>query len=575
MLTTFYKLHTTLYMESIFGEIALIICIASVLAIIFHALKQPAILAYILTGILIGPLGLFQLEHKEALELLGSLGITLLLFMLGLELRITELRSIGKNAVIAGIIQMVASASLGYGSALLLGFSSTVALYLGIALAFSSTVIVVKLLSDKKDLDSMHGKITIAILLVQDFFAILTIIFMSGTNNVSGIGLVTQGLLIFLKLLVLLGWIYLLSKYVFPKIIHKIARSPESLFLFSLAWVFLLTAIVTWEPIGFSIEIGGFLAGLALANSAENFHIVAKMRALRDFFIVIFFVMLGLEMTFDNIGSVLVPAIILSLFVLIGKPIITMLATATVGYRKRTSFFVGSSLGQISEFGLIILFLGQANGIIPNEAITLMVLVGIISFVGSSYIISHMNDIYRQLSKYLVVFEFRKISAESAISSDELSDLEDHVVVIGAHQMGQSIIRALDKSGEEVVAVDFNPDIVKKLSQKKIKICFGDIADIEIQEKVNLQKAKMVISTIPDIEDNLYLIKGMNKLNKRAKVVVMAYEISEAKQLYKAGADYVVLPQLAGGRHLAKILIEKKHLELIEDYKAKDLRSWI
>lgn len=562
-------------MQSIFGEIALIICIASVLAIVFHALKQPPILAYILTGILIGPIGFFQLENKDALQLLGSLGITLLLFMLGLELRISDLRSIGKNAIIAGIIQMVASSLLGYGLAQFLGFSATVSLYIGIALAFSSTVIVVKLLSDKKDLDSLHGKIAIAMLLVQDFFAILTIIFMSGTTNISGFAFVSQGILILLKLLVLLGWIYLLSKYVFPKIIHKIARSPESLFLFSLAWVFFLTAIVTWEPIGFSIEIGGFLAGLALANSAENFHIVAKMRALRDFFIVIFFVMLGLEMTFENIGSVIVPAIILSLFVLIGKPIITMIATATVGYRKRTSFFVGSSLGQISEFGLIILFLGQTSGIIPNEAITLMVLVGIISFIGSSYVISHMNDIYQQIAKHLVIFEFGKTSAEGTLSFTEFTDLKDHVVVIGAHQMGQSIIRALDKSGEEVVAVDFNPDIVKKLHEKKIKVCFGDIADMEIQEKVSLNTAKLVISTIPDIEDNLYLIKGMNRLNKRAKVVVMAYEVAEAKILYKAGADYVVLPQLAGGRHLAKILIEKKHLELIEDYKARDLKSWI
>jgi Kef-type K+ transport system membrane component KefB len=563
-------------MESIFAEIALIICIATVLAIIFRHFKQPAILAYILTGILLGPLGFFHLEHKEALEMFGSIGITLLLFMLGLELRVTELRSIGKSAIIAGILQMVISVALGYGLAVLLGFTSSVAFYIGIALAFSSTVIVVKLLSDKKDLDSLHGKIAIAMLLVQDFFAIMTIIFLSGATDISGFAFFTQGGMIILKMIVLFGWIAVLSKYIFPKVIHVIARSSESLFLFSLAWVFLLTAIVTWEPIGFSIEIGGFLAGLALANSTENFHIVAKMRALRDFFITIFFVMLGLEMTFTNVDKVIIPAIILSVFVLVGKPIISMIATGAVGYRKRTSFFVGTSLGQVSEFGLIILFLGQTLGIIPSEIVTLLVLVSIVSFVGSSYVIQHMNELYRRLSKMLNLFEFGTSHPEYTMSSEGLSsDIKDHVVVIGAHQMGQSIIRALDKSGEEVVAVDFNPDIVKKLKAKKIPVLFGDIADEEIQEKVGLARSKMVISTIPDIEDNLYLIEAMNKLNRRARVVVMGYEVADAKQLYKAGADYVVLPQLAGGRHLAKILIDKKHLELIEDYKAHDMKSWI
>jgi len=563
-------------MGSIFAEIALIICVATVLAIIFRLFKQPPVLAYILTGVLLGPLGFFQLEHKESLEMLGSIGITLLLFMLGLELRISELRSIGKNAVIAGVLQMIISVLLGYGLAILLGFSSAVSFYVGIALAFSSTVIVVKLLSDKKDLESLHGKIAIAMLLVQDFFAILAIIFLSGTTDISGFSFLTQGGMILLKMVVLFGWIVVLSKYIFPKIIHVIARSSESLFLFSLAWVFLLTAIVTWEPIGFSIEIGGFLAGLALANSTENFHIVAKMRALRDFFITIFFVMLGLEMTFTNIDKVIIPAIILSIFVLIGKPIITMIATGAVGYRKRTSFFVGASLGQVSEFGLIILFLGQTLGVVPSEIVTVVLLVSIVSFIGSSYAIQNMNEVYRKIAKFLDIFEFRAQHPEHGMSSEELPDeMKQHVVVIGAHQMGQSIIRALDNSGEEVVAVDFNPDIVKKLKDKKISVCFGDIADIEIQEKVSLDKAKMVISTIPDIEDNLYLIEAMNKLNRRAKVVVMAYEVADAKQLYKAGADYVVLPQLAGGRHLAKILIEKKHLELIADYKANDLKSWI
>lgn len=564
-------------MQDIFFEITVIICIAAVFTIIFRIFKQPAVLAYILTGILLGPIGIFQLENHEALQTLGQVGITLLLFILGLELRISELRSIGKIAVVAGGLQMLATLAVGYIAATLLGFSSTVSLYIGIALGFSSTVIIVKILSDKRDLTSLHGKIAIGILLMQDFFAIMTIVFLSGTDtNVSGSVLLANVGLILLKVILLFGWILVISQYVFPKIIHVIAKSSESLFLFSLAWVFLLTAFVTWKPIGFSIEIGGFLAGLALAGTAENFHIVSKMRSLRDFFITIFFVMLGLEMTFVNFGSVILPAIILSLFVLIGKPIIIMTILGSLGYKKRTGFFSGTLLGQVSEFSLIILFLGSTAGIIPSEVVTLMVLVSIITFVGSTYIIQNANKVYKKINQQLLIFEFKNTYNEQEgndIPKNKV--LDKHVVVIGAHQMGQSVIRALEKSGEDVIAVDFNPDIVAKLREKKIPVLFGDISDTEIQEKVNLHVAKLVISTIPDLEDNLLLIESLNKLNKKAKIVVMAYEVANAKVLYKAGADYVVLPHLAGGRHLAKILIENKHLELIEDYKEHDMKSWI
>ncbi|HVZ58849.1 MAG TPA: cation:proton antiporter, partial [Patescibacteria group bacterium] len=251
-------------MESIFFEIALVIIVAACLSIAFRYLKQPSILAYILTGIILGPLGLFHLKNSASLETLGQLGITLLLFMLGLELKLHELRSIGKTAAIAGTLQMVVTVALGYGLGLWLGFSPTIAFYAGITLAFSSTIVIVKLLSDKKDLNSLHGKLAIGILLMQDFFAILVIIFMNGFRIGSPAIVLEQVFLVALKLSVLVGWILLFSRYVFPRVLHNLSRSDELLFLFSLAWVFAVTALVTWQPIGFSIEIGGFLAGLAL-----------------------------------------------------------------------------------------------------------------------------------------------------------------------------------------------------------------------------------------------------------------------------------------------------------------------
>lgn len=563
-------------MEEIFFEIALVIIISAVLSVVLRYLKQPAILAYILTGIILGPLGFFHLQHTSSLQSFGQLGITLLLFMLGLELKLHELRSIGKTAIIAGSLQMGITFILGYGAGMLFGFPTAVCLYLAIALCFSSTIVIVKLLSDRKDLNSLHGKLAIGILLMQDFFAILTIIFMNGFHAGSVVDILDQILLVGLKLSVLVGWILLFSRYVFPRILHNLSKSGETLFLFSLAWVFAVTALVTWEPIGFSIEIGGFLAGLALANTHENYQIIARMKALRDFFVTIFFVILGIQMSLTNVVSSLIPALVLSAFVIFLKPCIVMVITGFMGFRKRTSFLVGISMAQISEFSLIILFLGQSMGMLPESIVTTVILVSMITFVVSTYMIQSSNSLYSMIGSKLSFLEFRKNpNRHDFVQSDEFKDYDKHVVLIGGHQMGESIIHALRQSHEKVVVVDFDPDVIKRLKDKKIPAIFGDIADPEIQERIGFERAKMVISTVPDLEDNLLLIEGLKHSNKKARVVVMAFENDEAKQLYKVGADYVVLPHLVGGHHLAKILIHDDNLEMIEKYKKNDLALMI
>lgn len=559
-------------MENIYLDITVIICLAALLSIVFRYLKQPAILAYILTGILLGPVGLFHLSDHAALHTLGQLGITFLLFMLGLELKLKELKSIGKPALIIGSLQVWFTFIGGFFVAFLFGLENITALYVGIALAFSSTIIVVKSLSDKKDLNSLHGKLSIGVLLLQDFFAVLTIILLSGMKGGGGgVAVLLSLIFLLLKVAVLFGVIGYLSADIFPRILHSIAKSPESLFLFSLAWVFALTALVTSPLIGFSIEIGGFLAGLALANSAENFQIVARMKALRDFFITIFFVMLGLEMTFSNIISIIPLALVLSVFVLVLKPLLIMGLTGLLGYRKRTSFMVGLNLGQVSEFSFILLFLGNTLGYVSSEIVTAILLVGMISFVASTYLLQQSNKLFKATQKNLSFLEGKHVSVhEQSLAPDALVDMKDHTVIIGGHQMGQSILDVLEDTKEQVVVVDFDPDIIQKFQKAGVPALFGDIADPEIQERVGVDRTKLIISTVPDLEDNLLLISRLNHENKKAKIVVMAYEVEDAKILYKAGADYVILPHLSGGRHLAKLLVDDQLLHL-EKYKKRDL----
>jgi voltage-gated potassium channel Kch len=359
---------------------------------------------------------------------------------------------------------------------------------------------------------------------------------------------------------------------VFPKITSRIARSEEGFFLFSLAWVFLLTAIVSSPWIGFSKEIGGFLAGLALANSAENFQILSRMKALRDFFLTIFFVMLGLEMKFASFTSLIIPTVIFALFALTLKPIIIMVITSLLGYRKRTSFLVGISMAQVSEFSFIILFLGNTLGDVPSELVTEILVVGVITFVVSTYFIQKSYWLYLKLHRYIGVLEKGNVKREHSLTThDSFEDMKNHIVLIGGHQMGQSIVHALKETDEQVLIVDFDPDVVAHLKEKGQPSFFGDIADTEIQERAGIERAKLVVSTVPDVEDNLILIQALNHVNKKAKIIVMAYESEDAKELYKAGADYVILPHLVGGHHLAKMLVDKNHLELIEKYKAKDM----
>jgi len=547
-------------------EITILIGLATVLALIFRLLKQPPILSYILAGIIVGPVGLFHISNGEVLHSFAEIGITLLLFMLGLEMKFKDLRSVGKVALYTGIGQIVFTSVIGFGICLLLGFSALASLYIAVALTFSSTIIVVKLLSDKKDLKSLYGKISVGFLLVQDFVAIIALIILSGFNTGDTQISPITFLLLTLKAAVIFGWVILLSKTVLPRLMNFVAKNTEILFLFSLAWAFSMAAFVSSPLIGFSIEIGGFLAGLALANTAQNIQIVSRVRSLRDFFITIFFVTLGMKMIFADFSTIFLPSVLLSLFVLIGNPIIVMIILGLMGYRSRTSFMAGLTVAQISEFSLIVIFMGNKIGHVDDSVVSLLTIVGAVTFIISTYMIMNSNYLYKKLSPILKFFERKEIH-EILLPT---SELKKHVVLIGANRMGESILEALLSKDEKVVVIDFDPDVIDRLKKKNIQCYFGDVADPEIQEHVNITDARLIMSTVPDVDDNLLMLQSLKRKKKDILIVVFALETDDAKALYKAGADYVVLPHLAGGRHIAKILVDEKHLELIEEYRMRD-----
>lgn len=554
-------------MSGIFFEITIIICLAAVLSIVLRFLKQPPILAYILTGIIIGPFGQLQLQNGPELRMMAQFGITLLLFMLGLEFKLKDLKSISKTAISIGIPQILLSGLGGYAISIWLGFSTIVSLYLAVAMSFSSTIIIVKLLSNKKDLHSLYGKIAVGILLLQDLCAVFVLMFLSMFVGQQEI-FVDSVLIMLLKAALLFGLVIFLSKYVFPNLLDKLAKSEETLLLFSLGWALGLSVLVSSPIFGFSIEIAGFLAGVALANTSENFQIISRVRALQDFFIIIFFVVLGIETTSGDMGQLGGAAIALFLFVVLGKPLLTMLSMGILGYRKRTGFFTSTHLGQVSEFSFIILLLGNKLGHVNGSVVSLFTIVGLASFAFSTYVSLYANTIYKFVKDYLRIFEFGKIREIITEASDEdLGNLSGHVALIGANRMGESILDALLEEEERVIVVDFDPDIVRELKDRGVMSVFGDIADSDIQERVRLKSAKLVISTVSDYEDNLLLLDAMHRNKNNAKVVVVAQDFTQAKRMYDAGADYVVLPHVIGGKHLAK-MIKEDTLDKIDSKKA-------
>ncbi|MDO8752035.1 MAG: cation:proton antiporter, partial [Candidatus Wolfebacteria bacterium] len=328
-------------------ELAIIFVAAAVLGVGARLLKQPLILAYLATGVLVAALNLFHFAEGELLKTFSSLGVMLLLFLIGLEINYKTIRSVGRVSLILGLSQIGFTSLFGFLIARVFHFSTLSSLYIAVALSFSSTIIILKLLSEKGDEHSLYGRISIGFLLVQDFVAVLLLVFLTGLEGQEGFAL-WPALLTLLQGILLFSAMLFLGQRFLPVLFDLVARSQELLFLVSIAWAFLMVSLVS--KLGFSIEMGGFLAGLALANSSEHFQIAGRIKPLRDFFLLIFFVILGSSLVFSGIWAIWLPVLVLSLFVLVGNPLIVLALMGFMGYRKRTSFLTGLTVAQISEF---------------------------------------------------------------------------------------------------------------------------------------------------------------------------------------------------------------------------------
>jgi Kef-type K+ transport system membrane component KefB len=557
--------------DPLFLQVSIVIALAATLGMIAQAFRQPSLVGYLIAGLIIGPLGYLHFNEAEVLNVFAEIGITLLLFLVGLEMSVSELKHIGKPALWTGIGQVVITCGLGVLIILGLGFSLQSAFFIGLALTFSSTIVVVKLLIEKNDLQSLYGKIVVGFLLVQDVIAIIALVLIAGIFGGDPLsGGVEKVLSIAIKGGAIIAFVFFMGRRIFPLILDKIGHSAEMLFVFSMAWGLGFASLMASSFIGFSLEMGGLLAGLALANSAEHFQISSRIRPVRDFFVLMFFVVLGSKMVLSDIGIVFTPAVILSIFVLIGNPLIVMAILSLLGYRRRTSFLASLTVAQVSEFSLVMMLLGERLGLVSSTDVSTVTFVAVVTIVGSSYMITHGNEIYAKAKDFLKVFDRLRRSDAEALGPAE--PLHNHIVLVGAHRTGSNIVRALEESGQLFVVVDFNPTVVKKLKSRGVPVIYGDIVDPEIQELASLKSARLVICTIPDVFDSAVMLEYVKQNNPTAKVIVNAESDWGGLKLYEEGADYVLLPHFLSGQQLAVLIREDHDFALLHKMKLRDMK---
>lgn len=532
----------------IFIELSAIVVITTLLAAMMRLLKQPLVVGYILSGIIVGPQALNLLQSSEYIELFSKIGVAILLFIVGLNLNPETIKDTGKISLATGLGQVVFTAAIGWLIIQALGFDFRSTLYLAVALTFSSTIIILKLLSDKGDLDKLYGKIAIGFLLVQDLVAILILLVVSvlGAGAGGAIGGVLSALLA--KGILATVLLYLISKYVLPRLSYYLAASAELLFLFSVAWGLGLASLFYY--LGFTIEIGALIAGVTLSVSSYADEISSRLKPLRDFFIVLFFVLLGSQLAAADVSGLFWPVAVLSGFVLIGNPLIVLIIMNLLGYRTRTAFMAGLTVAQISEFSLILMALGLTLGHVSQSAVALVTLVGIITIAGSTYLILYADWLYEHCKGGLKILTWRTHPHREAQSKSGAADM----IIFGYDRVGYDFVQAAKKIKARFLVVDFNPRSIAKLQAAKIPFCFGDADDIEFLEDIGVRAAKIVVSTIPDFKTNRLLVKYYRRANPTGIISVISHNIKEAQVLYQAGASYVIMPHYLGAQEAAGLI---------------------
>ncbi len=548
---------------TVFAEIGVLIGVATVIALLMRVLRQPLIVGHIITGFLVGQFALGLFKNIETLQLFSELGISFLLFSVGLSLNPKILREYGWVSIITGFSQVILTGAVGVGVCMLLGYDWVTSLYVGIALAFSSTVIVMKLLSDKGDLDKLYVKLSIGSLLLQDLIAIVLLFAIPIVTGSQGNG--WDLVRVFVTGCGIGLGVFLFSHYVIRHLHRYLTQSQELIFLFTTAWGIGISAL--FAATGFSLEGGALIAGIALSTIPSRHEMSARLAPLRDFFIVVFFILLGTRMVVSEFNVIVIPAILLSLFVLIVNPLLQLIIMGVMGYRKKTSFQTGMMAAQISEFSLILVALGVSLGQVSQNVLSMVTLVGLITIFLSSYLILYSDKLYNYAAPYLKIFERENVRERSPHIK------KYPIILIGGNRIGSDFIKLFKKMKRRFLVIDHDIEVIDLLQKNKIDHEYGDASDPDLLDAFKVNQAELVVSTVPDLQTNLIILSCAKRGENGPIVMVVSHRITNALELYNAGADYVILPHFLGGAHAASMVRKfTKNATVLQDIRGEHIQ---
>ncbi|MFU8886918.1 MAG: cation:proton antiporter [Cyanobacteriota bacterium] len=538
--------------STVFHELAAILVIAGVIGVLALKLRQPLIISYIITGIVAGPAVLGWASGGSEIKLLSSIGIAVLLFVVGLKLDVGLIRSVGPVALATGLGQIVFTSLFGFLLSLGLGFAPVKAIYIAVCLTFSSTIIIVKLLSDKREIDSLHGRIAVGFLVVQDIAVILAMILLTSFTAAGSGGIAAQGIR-----LLLVGTAFVLGtvatmRWVMPPLLGRLAQNQELLVLFAVGWAVGLAALA--DGVGFSKEVGAFLGGVSIASTAYREAIASRLTGLRDFLLLFFFIDLGSGLNLTAAGVQLWPALVLSLFVLVGNPLIVVAIMGVMGYRRRTGFLAGLTVAQISEFSLILAALGLRLGQIGEAEVSLITLVGVITIALSTYMILGSDQLYAWLEGPLRIFQ--RATPFSELKGSISGPAKVDVVLLGLGRYGSAIVRQLRAHELSILGIDFDPQALRLAAAKGLPVQYGDSEDPEFTASLPLSSATVVVSTLPSLESNAAIRHGLESAGFRGHFIATAHDEAEVVKLELIGANRTLLPFLDAAERAAELIVE-------------------
>ena len=541
------------------SSIGICIGFAALIAAVTWRFRQPLIIAYLATGVIIGPIGLGFIKNQGSISTVAEIGLILLLFVIGLEIDLRKMAAGGAAVLLTGALQVPICVALGLAFFYLFGVSNGphdyALLYLAACMSLSSTLVVVKILNDKFELDTLPGRITLGVLVIQDLWAVAMLAVqpnLVNPNLVPLLGSLWRG-----ALLVVGG--FAISKYVLPYLFRMVAKAPELVLVSALAWCFFLAGAASL--IGLSREMGALIAGVSLSTFPYNYDVVAKAVSIRDFFVTLFFVALGMQITIPSL-KVFELALIASAFVIVSRVVVVPILYA-LRLGLRTSIVPAINLAQVSEFSIVIASLGVTLGQIKQDVLTIVIVTFALTSVVSTYMINFSHPIQRILTSF-----FKMVGLTDLDVGFEAAEVpHEPVIFLGFFRDTSSILYEFEHEGtakearefvEKILVIDYNPHVMHELRKKNIKCIYGDIAHSDTLRHAGVEHADLVVSSITDDvlrgTSNLRLMKTVHNQAPNAKVVLTTEHIPQALHFYEEGADFVFVPRLYSAAACARIL---------------------